>query len=67
MEHTTLNASRSNDNDHGPVVLSETQPYSGTTINRPISDARSGTGNSSVFRYLVLRAGFPCLLPESGR
>ena len=33
---------------------------------QPISDALAHPGNSPVFRHAVLRAGFPCVLAESG-
>jgi hypothetical protein len=46
---------------------SEFSNVSRNAENRPISDGRSGTGNSYVFRHPVLRTEFRCLLPESGR
>src|SRR5580698_10559773 len=42
------------------------QPFSGNAIKGPINAAVPRTGNSSVFRHVVLRAGFSCVLAECG-
>jgi hypothetical protein len=47
------------------AVVRETQPISGSTVKGPISESLADTGNSHVFRYRILRAGFPYVLAES--
>ena len=40
------------------AALPRSQPFFGNAIKPPISAAVTGTGNSSVFRHAVPRAGF---------
>jgi len=44
----------------------QSQPFSAFGKNRPISGLPSATGNSYVFRYPVIRTGFPYVLAECG-
>ena len=39
-------------------AVSSTRPFFGNAIKPPISAGLTGTGNSSVFRHTVLRAGY---------
>ena len=52
---------------HERLVFRKTHAFLGSAVKGLISDGRSGTGNSNVFRYPVLSAEFPRVLAESGR
>jgi hypothetical protein len=52
------------DLERHPRTEPEIQPFFGNAENRPISDASLGAGKSDVFRHLVRRAEYSCLIAD---